>query len=153
MGLIPERNLPSSPSSSLYSPRAKGSFIKSSLGQANTKKQLLAGQSGMDNSRGLLQLVQSISLVGVSIDHSLQLMLPADSSSFGKFLISDFAMSVKETQVSYFPICSKFNASFLDDFSCTDCGECTLFWNAYIFSRKLAYVYVFKLHEDSLFGY
>lgn len=81
MGLIQERNLPSSPSSSLYSPRAKNNFIKSGLGQANTKKQLLAGQTGMDNSRGLLHLVQSISLVGVSMDHSLHLMLPADSSS------------------------------------------------------------------------
>ena len=103
MGLIPERNLPSSPSSSLYSPRAKGSFIKSSLGQANTKKQLLAGQSGMDNSRGLLQLVQSISLVGVSIDHSLHLMHPADSSSFGKCPFSDFAVSVKKLLSHLFP--------------------------------------------------
>lgn len=83
MGLIQERNLPSSPSSSLYSPRAKSSFMKSGLGQANTKKQLLAGQTGVDNSRGLLQLVQSISLVGVSIDHSLHLMFPADSSFSG----------------------------------------------------------------------
>ncbi|ONK75293.1 uncharacterized protein A4U43_C03F15350 [Asparagus officinalis] len=83
MGLIQERNLPPSPSSSLYSPRAKTSYMKSGLGQGNTKKQLLAGQTGADNSRGLLQLVQSISLVGVSIDHSLYLMLPADSSSSG----------------------------------------------------------------------
>lgn len=86
MGLMQERNLPSSPSSSLYSPRAKNSFMKSSLVQVNAKKQLLTGQAGLDNSRGLLQLVQSISLVAVSIDHSLQLMLPADSFLSGKII-------------------------------------------------------------------
>ncbi|KAJ6828113.1 mediator of RNA polymerase II transcription subunit 13 [Iris pallida] len=83
MGLIQERNLPSSPSSSLYSPRAKSSFVKGVLGQTNTKNKLLAGQTGPDNSRGLLQFVQSISLVGVSIDHSMHLILPADSSAGG----------------------------------------------------------------------
>lgn len=58
--------------------------MKSGLGQTNTKKQLLSGQTGVDNSRGLLQLVQSISLVGVSIDHTLHLLFPVDSSSSGK---------------------------------------------------------------------
>ncbi|KAJ6837568.1 mediator of RNA polymerase II transcription subunit 13 [Iris pallida] len=83
MGLIQERTLPSSPSSSLYSPRAKSSFVKGVSGQTNTKSKLLAGQTGSDNSRGLLQFVQSISLVGVSIDHSMHLILPADSSTGG----------------------------------------------------------------------
>ncbi|XP_020091432.1 mediator of RNA polymerase II transcription subunit 13 isoform X2 [Ananas comosus] len=84
MGLLQERNLPSSPSATLYSPHSKSSFMKGSLGQPSTKKQLLGGQTGVDSSKGgLLQLVQSISLVGVSIDHSLHLILQADISSSG----------------------------------------------------------------------
>lgn len=80
MGLIQERPMPSSPSP-LYNPHAKSSFIKGSLGQTNTKKQILAGHAGSDSSRGLLQLARSISLVSVSIDHTLQLVLPSDFSS------------------------------------------------------------------------
>ncbi|KAG9454603.1 hypothetical protein H6P81_007507 [Aristolochia fimbriata] len=81
MSLIQERTLPSSPSPSLYSPHSKpSSFIKGSLGQGNSRKQhLVGGQAAVDISRGLFQWVQSISLVGVSIDHSLHLVFPADS--------------------------------------------------------------------------
>ncbi|KAK4266691.1 hypothetical protein QN277_027573 [Acacia crassicarpa] len=83
MSLIPERTLPSSPSP-LYSPHAKPSgFMKGSLGQPAARKQLMGGHSMVDNSRGLLSWAQSISFVSVSIDHSLQLVLPADSSSPG----------------------------------------------------------------------
>lgn len=85
--MIQERNLPSSPSPSLYSPHSKSSFNKGGMGQPNSKKQLLVGQTGPDNSRGSLQLIQSISLVGVSIDHSLHLILQADTSSTGKLYI------------------------------------------------------------------
>ncbi|XP_018684609.1 mediator of RNA polymerase II transcription subunit 13 isoform X1 [Musa acuminata AAA Group] len=81
--MIQERNLPSSPSPSLYSPHSKSSFTKSGMGQPNSKKQILVGQTGVDSSRSSLQLVQSISLVGVSIDHSLHLILQADMSSSG----------------------------------------------------------------------
>ncbi|KAJ0968254.1 hypothetical protein J5N97_025171 [Dioscorea zingiberensis] len=84
MGLIQDRNLPSSPSPSLYSPHAKpSSFMKGGLGQANSKKQLLTGQTPTDSSRGFLHLVQSITLVGVSIDHCLNLITPADLPSAG----------------------------------------------------------------------
>ncbi|KAL0905396.1 hypothetical protein M5K25_023813 [Dendrobium thyrsiflorum] len=82
ISLIQERALPSSPSP-LYNPHAKPSFIKGSLGQTNAKKQILAGQAGLDTSRGLLQLARSISLVSVSMDHTLHLILPSDLSSSG----------------------------------------------------------------------
>lgn len=83
MGLIQDRTLPSSPSS-LYSSQGKASgFIKGSLGQSVARSQLMGGHAAVDNSRGLLQWVQSISLVTVSIDHSLQLVFQADSSSSG----------------------------------------------------------------------
>lgn len=84
MSLIPERTLPSSPSPSLYSPHAKVSgFMKGSLGQTAARKQLMGGHSMVDNSRGLLHWAQSISFISVSLDHTLQLVLPADSSSPG----------------------------------------------------------------------
>ncbi|XP_004502200.1 mediator of RNA polymerase II transcription subunit 13 isoform X2 [Cicer arietinum] len=84
MSLIPERTLPSSPSP-LYSPHAKQTgFIKGSLdGQPAARKQLMSGHSMVDSSRGLLHWAQSISFVAVSMDHTLQLVLPADSSSPG----------------------------------------------------------------------
>lgn len=83
LSLIQERTVPSSPSPSIYSPQTKSSgFIKGGLGQNNARKQL-SGQSAVDSSRGLFQWVQSISLVGVSIDHTLHLTLQADSSSPG----------------------------------------------------------------------
>lgn len=89
MGLLQERNLPSSPSATLYSSHSKSSFMKGSLVQPSTKKQLLGGQTGVDSSKGgLLQLVQSISLVVVSIDHSLHLILQADMSSSGNSILS-----------------------------------------------------------------
>ncbi|MED6143933.1 hypothetical protein PIB30_010597 [Stylosanthes scabra] len=79
MSMIPERALPSSPSP-LYSPHAKPTgFMKGSLGQPAARKQLMAGHM-VDNSRGLLHWAQSISFVSVSMDHTLQLILPADSS-------------------------------------------------------------------------
>ncbi|KAF9624405.1 hypothetical protein IFM89_011330 [Coptis chinensis] len=81
MSLIPERVLPSSPSPSMYSPQTKASsFMKGGLGQSNSRKQPMGGQATADSSRGLFQWVQSISLVGVSIDHSLNLILQADTS-------------------------------------------------------------------------
>ncbi|PKA47598.1 Mediator of RNA polymerase II transcription subunit 13 [Apostasia shenzhenica] len=83
MGLIQERTLPSSPSPSLYSTQSKSSFIKGSLGQANAKKPMLGGQTGLDSSKGLLHLIRSISLVSVSMDHSLHLIIPAHFSSAG----------------------------------------------------------------------
>ncbi|CAN4089815.1 unnamed protein product [Withania somnifera] len=83
IGLIQERALPSSPSP-LYSPHSKASsFMKGGLGQPSTRKQLIGGQGITDNSRGLLQWVQSISFISLSIDHSLQLMFQADSTSHG----------------------------------------------------------------------
>ncbi|MCL7047765.1 hypothetical protein MKW94_015268 [Papaver nudicaule] len=84
MNMIQERTLPSSPSSSMYSPQTKSSsFIKGGLGQTNSRKQLMGGQAVIDSSRGLFQSVQSISLVGVSIDRSLHLILQADASFTG----------------------------------------------------------------------
>ncbi|KAK8286176.1 hypothetical protein V6Z12_D08G275000 [Gossypium hirsutum] len=82
MSLIQERTLPSSPSP-LYSSHTKASFMKGGLGQPAARKQLLSGQTSVDNSRGLLQWVQSISFVSVSVDHSLHLVLQADSPSSG----------------------------------------------------------------------
>ncbi|KAJ4977034.1 hypothetical protein NE237_002140 [Protea cynaroides] len=78
-----ERTLPSSPSP-LYSPHTKAStFMKGVLGQNNMRKQLMGGQMSVDSSRGLFQWVQSISLVAVSLDHSLHLVFHADISSPG----------------------------------------------------------------------
>ncbi|KAK9079021.1 hypothetical protein SSX86_000690 [Deinandra increscens subsp. villosa] len=76
MSMIQDRNLQS---------HAKGStFMKGGLGQPLGRKQLLGSGGGghiaMDNSKGLLQWVQSITFVSVSIDHSLQLVYQADSS-------------------------------------------------------------------------
>ncbi|KAL2332580.1 hypothetical protein Fmac_013793 [Flemingia macrophylla] len=83
MGLIPERTLPSSPSP-LYSPHTKSTgFMKGGLGQPAARKQLMGGHSMVDNSRGLLHWAQSISFVAVSMDHTLQLVLQADSSTPG----------------------------------------------------------------------
>ncbi|KAK7265984.1 hypothetical protein RIF29_18621 [Crotalaria pallida] len=84
MSLIPERTLPSSPSP-LYSPHTKPTgFMKGgSLGQSAVRKQFMGGHSMVDNSRGLLHWAQSISFVAVSMDHTLQLVLPCDSSSPG----------------------------------------------------------------------
>lgn len=80
---IQERNLPSSPSpSSLYgsSMSSKSGFMKG----GSTKKQLMstAQATPVDSSRGssALHLVQSISLVGVSVDHSLHLILQSELS-------------------------------------------------------------------------
>ncbi|GJU66187.1 hypothetical protein Tco_1252446 [Tanacetum coccineum] len=66
---------------------SKGSaYMKGGLGQPSGRKQQLLGGGGggghvaMDNSKGLLQWVQSITFVAVSVDHSLQLVYQADSS-------------------------------------------------------------------------
>ncbi|CAH9118823.1 unnamed protein product [Cuscuta epithymum] len=84
MNLIQERSLASSPSPSLYSSHSKASsFIKGGLGQPNARQQMIGGHPLVDNSRCLLQWVQSISFVSVSIDHSLQLVLQADSACQG----------------------------------------------------------------------
>lgn len=84
ISLIQERTLPSSPNP-LYSSHSKASgFIKSSMGQPAMRKQLMSGgHPAVDGSRGLLQWVQSISLVSVCMDHSLQLIYQSDSSSPG----------------------------------------------------------------------
>lgn len=76
MSIIQDRNLQS---------HAKGStYMKAGLGQPLGRKQLLGGGGSshitMDNSKGLLQWVQSITFVSVSVDHSLQLIYQADSS-------------------------------------------------------------------------
>ncbi|KAI7726232.1 hypothetical protein M8C21_008576, partial [Ambrosia artemisiifolia] len=77
MSIIHDRSLQS---------HAKGSnYMKGGLGQPLGRKQLLSGGNGgghiaMDNSKGLLQWVQSITFVSVSVDHSLQLVYQADSS-------------------------------------------------------------------------
>ncbi|KAJ0477098.1 putative mediator complex subunit Med13, mediator complex, subunit Med13, MID domain of medPIWI [Helianthus annuus] len=77
MSMIQDRSLQS---------HGKGSnYMKGGLGQPMSRKQLLSGGSGgshiaMDNSKGLLQWVQSITFVSVSVDHSLQLVYQADSS-------------------------------------------------------------------------
>ncbi|GMH10269.1 hypothetical protein Nepgr_012110 [Nepenthes gracilis] len=74
-----DRSLPSSPSP-LYSPHTKSSgFIKGGLGQSS-RKQLIGGSAVADSSRGLLQWVQSISFVTISVDHSLQLVFQAETS-------------------------------------------------------------------------
>ncbi|XP_048235321.1 mediator of RNA polymerase II transcription subunit 13 isoform X2 [Ricinus communis] len=83
MSLMQERNLPSSPSP-LYSSHSKGSgFMKGGLGQSSGRKQLIGGHTVVDNSRGMLQWVQSISFATISIDHSLNLVFQADSPSPG----------------------------------------------------------------------
>uniref|UniRef100_A0A1D1ZKE6 Mediator of RNA polymerase II transcription subunit 13 n=1 Tax=Anthurium amnicola TaxID=1678845 RepID=A0A1D1ZKE6_9ARAE len=92
LGSIQERTCPSSPSP-LYSPHAKSNYMKSSLIQANNKKQHSAGPAAVDCSRGLFQFVLSISLVGVSIDHSLLLMQPADALSGGTQTSSNSPLS------------------------------------------------------------
>lgn len=95
--MIQERNLPTSPSPSLYSPHSKSSFNKSGIGQPNSKKQLLIGQTGSDSSRTTLQLIQSISLVGVSIDHTLRLILQSDIPSSGKLVAAHYHSMVHLT--------------------------------------------------------
>lgn len=81
MSLMQERTLPSSPSP-LYSSHSKSSaFMKGGMAQPSSRKQLMGGHPVLDNSKGLLQWVQSISFVSVSIDHSLQLVFQADSST------------------------------------------------------------------------
>ncbi|KAM7523061.1 hypothetical protein LguiA_012963 [Lonicera macranthoides] len=96
MSLIEERTLlPSSPSplySSSHTKSSSSTFMKGGgggLGQPPSsarKQQLMGGghNNTADNSRGgLLQWVQSISFVSISVDHSLQLVLQADSTSPG----------------------------------------------------------------------
>ncbi|KAF5735695.1 mediator of RNA polymerase II transcription subunit 13 isoform X1 [Tripterygium wilfordii] len=83
MSLIQDRTLPSSPNP-LYSLHSKTSgFMKGVLGQPNTRKQLMGSHVVADNSRGMLQWVQSISFAAISMDHSLHLVLQADSLSSG----------------------------------------------------------------------
>ncbi|XP_076894354.1 mediator of RNA polymerase II transcription subunit 13-like [Bidens hawaiensis] len=72
MSIIQDRNLQS---------HTKGSnYLKGGLGQPLGRKQLGGSHIAMDNSKGLLQWVQSITFVSVSVDHSLQLVYQADSS-------------------------------------------------------------------------
>lgn len=94
MSLMQERTLPSSPSP-LYSSHSKSSaFMKGGMAQPSSRKQLMGGHPVLDNSKGLLQWVQSISFVSVSIDHSLQLVFQADSSTGTyRFTLIVFAMN------------------------------------------------------------
>lgn len=74
ISLLHERNLTSA--SPLYGQHSKSStFMKSGLGQPSSRKLVMGG---VDNSRGLLQWVRSITFVSVSVDHSLQLLFQAD---------------------------------------------------------------------------
>lgn len=86
MTLIQERTLPSSPSP-LYSGHSKASgFVKGGgLGQSSGRKQLMGGPPVIDHPRGMLQCVQSISFISISVDHSLHLVFQADSASPGSF--------------------------------------------------------------------
>ncbi|PIN09282.1 hypothetical protein CDL12_18149 [Handroanthus impetiginosus] len=82
ISLMQERALPSSPNP--FSPHSKSSaFMKGGIGQPSSRKQLMGGHAVLDNSKGLLHWVQSISFVSVSIDHSLQLVYQADLTSPG----------------------------------------------------------------------
>ncbi|KAL6517268.1 hypothetical protein OROMI_032969 [Orobanche minor] len=83
VNIVQERGINSS-SSQLYSAHSKGSgFMKGGIGgQPSSRKQLMGGgHSVLDNSKELLQWAQSISFVSVSVDHSLQLVFQADSTS------------------------------------------------------------------------
>ncbi|KAL3614125.1 hypothetical protein CASFOL_042199 [Castilleja foliolosa] len=85
MNMMQERGMNSSASHlySSHSSKASSGFMKGGMGQPSSRKQqqLMSGHSVLDNPKGLLQLVQSISFVSVSIDHSLQLVFQADSTS------------------------------------------------------------------------
>ncbi|KAL8139747.1 hypothetical protein V2J09_005768, partial [Rumex salicifolius] len=72
-----ERSLPNSPSP-LYSSHTKSSGY--TRGQPSVR---LLGGPQVDSSRGLLQWVQSISFVSVSVDHSLHFVLPEETPSGG----------------------------------------------------------------------
>ena len=104
MSLIQDRNLPSSPIPLYSSPHSKTSgFMKGGLGQPAARKHIMSGHTVIDSSKGLLQWVQSITFVSISMDHSLHLVSQADSSSPGKL---PFAFHV------FFPFniwCSSFN--------------------------------------------
>lgn len=84
ISIIQDRTMPSSPSP-LYSSHSKASsYMKGGMGQPSARKQqLMGGHTAVDNSRGLLQWVQSISFISVSVNHSLQLVFQADSVSPG----------------------------------------------------------------------
>lgn len=84
MSLIQERTLPSSPGPLYGSSHSKISgFMKGGLGQPSVRKQLMGTQL-IDSSRSLLQWVQSISFITIAIDHSLDLVFPADTQSPGE---------------------------------------------------------------------
>lgn len=84
INMIQDRGLTSpNPSSSPYSSHSKSSsFIKGNLGQVNTRKQTMPGNL-QDIPKGAFQWVQNISLVGLCIDHSLQLVCPVEMASLG----------------------------------------------------------------------
>ncbi|XP_078439793.1 RNA polymerase II transcription mediator [Wolffia australiana] len=74
VGAMAERPLPSSPSS-LYSPHAKIGYVKPGASpQVSAKKPVL------------FQFLQSITLVSILVDHSLQLMLPATDSPLSGYV-------------------------------------------------------------------
>lgn len=85
INMIHDRTMPPSPStaSSIYGSHSKTSnFIKGNVGQPNTRKQVISGHS-QESSKGAFQWVQNISLVGLCIDHSLQLLAQVDATSLG----------------------------------------------------------------------
>ncbi|XP_057836995.2 mediator of RNA polymerase II transcription subunit 13 isoform X1 [Cryptomeria japonica] len=85
INMIHDRTLPPSPStaSSIYGSHSKTSnFIKGNVGQPNTRKQVISGHS-QEFSKGAFHWVQNISLVGLCIDHSLQLLSQVEATSLG----------------------------------------------------------------------
>ncbi|KAL7183446.1 hypothetical protein ACSBR2_025786 [Camellia fascicularis] len=57
--------------------------MKGGLRQPFGRKQLIGGHPVINQTRGLLQWVQSINFVSISIDQSLHLIFQADSTSPG----------------------------------------------------------------------
>ncbi|EPS70346.1 hypothetical protein M569_04407, partial [Genlisea aurea] len=115
IGILPERVLPSSSSSSsspnpLYNPHAKAStFMKGGggggvgIGQSSSSRKLVGGHAVFDNTKGLLQWVQSVSFISVAIDHSLHLVFQSDLASSGTGQFS--ASSVQSNYVEgYTPV-------------------------------------------------
>lgn len=88
ISIIQDRTMPASPSP-LYSSQSKSSsYMKGGMRQPSCRKQqLMGGHTAVDSSRGLLQWIQSISFISVSVNHSLQLVLQADSLSPGTILV------------------------------------------------------------------
>ncbi|CAM8916712.1 unnamed protein product [Rhodiola kirilowii] len=77
IGLIHDRNLPSSPSS-LYTQTKPSGYLKAGLGQTSSRKQIMGGHTSTDSTRGSLHWIKSISFITLAVDHTLQLVSQAD---------------------------------------------------------------------------